>query len=344
MFHLITRFSLRTVSACGRQHPVTPQHIYTASSKSQLQNAFVVQHPLTSHSIKHTPPTSKSRARLRQCRLFAAASGESGSDAEVSPKPAEKKKKKRRLDEICQERHPEYSRNVLQSWISQGKVLVNGQPILKSGAQIGPSATIDIIAQQPKYVCRAGLKMEAALEHFQVDVRGVTAMDAGLSTGGFTDCLLQNGAIKVYGVDVGYGQVAEKVRTDTRVVVMERTNLRHLESLPEPVNFVSLDVSFISVLKVMPAVQRVMTQNGQLVILVKPQFEALREQVGRGGVVRDPAVHEEVIEKIRSGIMEYGFHCHGCIPSPIKGATSGNTEFLAYFTRDASQETVSQEE
>eukprot|EP00242_Pyramimonas_sp_CCMP2087_P010267 CAMPEP_0198213432 /NCGR_PEP_ID=MMETSP1445-20131203/28863_1 /TAXON_ID=36898 /ORGANISM="Pyramimonas sp., Strain CCMP2087" /LENGTH=321 /DNA_ID=CAMNT_0043888075 /DNA_START=392 /DNA_END=1357 /DNA_ORIENTATION=+ len=242
-------------------------------------------------------------------------------------------KKKRRLDEICSEQHPEYSRNVIQSWIAQGKVLVDGKVVTKSGAQVKPTSKILINAVQPKYVCRAGLKMEGALKHFNVAVEGRVALDAGLSTGGFTDCLLENGVERVYGVDVGWGQVAEKIRVHKRVVVMERTNLRHLQDLPEPVSLVTLDLSFISVLKVMPAVCRVLSLGGDVLVLIKPQFEAKKGQVGRGGVVRDPEVHTQVIEKVSSGMQLLGFEYHGFIKSPIVGQKSGNTEFLAHFTR-----------
>jgi len=234
---------------------------------------------------------------------------------------------------VCLELNPQYSRNVIQSWIQQGKVVVDGKVERKSGTQVKPTAKIIINAVQPKYVCRAGLKMEKALEHFGVAVEGRVALDAGLSTGGFTDCLLQNGAERVYGVDVGYGQVAEKIRVHERVVVMERTNLRHLQALPEPVSLATLDLSFISVLKVMPAVCRVLSLGGDVIVLIKPQFEAQKGQVGRGGVVRDPAVHKQVIEKVTRGMQLLGFASHGAITSPIKGAASGNTEFLAHFTR-----------
>ncbi|KAL3141823.1 hypothetical protein ABBQ32_004495 [Trebouxia sp. C0010 RCD-2024] len=180
--------------------------------------------------------------------------------------------------------------------------------------------------------------MEAALEHFDISVTGMTCLDAGLSTGGFTDCLLQQGAVKVYGVDVGFGQVAEKLRTDPRVVVIDRTNLRYLQlkDLPgdaAPVDLVSLDLSFISVLKVMPVVCELLRPGGVLIVLVKPQFEANRDQVAAGGVVRDPAVHQQVIGSVSSGIVALGFTSEGCIESPIRGATGGNTEFLAVFKK-----------
>ena len=241
---------------------------------------------------------------------------------------------KQRLDELTIERNPEFSRTVVQSWIAQGKVLVDGQPITKAGTKLKPSVKIKVIAENPKYVCRGGLKLEKALLEFDIAPEGKIVLDSGLSTGGFTDCLLQGGAVKVYGVDVGYGQVAEKIRVDPRVVVMERTNLRYLEPLPELVDLATLDLSFISVLKVLPAVAAATRPGGQLVVLIKPQFEANRNQIGAKGVVRDPKVHQEVIEKVIAGANEMGFEYVAHTVSPIKGAKEGNTEFLALFNRN----------
>ncbi|KGN44671.1 uncharacterized protein LOC101212823 [Cucumis sativus] len=241
-------------------------------------------------------------------------------------------KKKRRLDEVCVERYQQFSRTMIQSWILQGKVLVDGKVISKAGTPVADKAKVEIIAEVPKYVCRAGLKLEAAIEQLDVDVDGKVALDAGLSTGGFTDCLLQHGASFVYGVDVGYGQVADKIRRDERVCVMERTNLRYLAGLPQKVDIVTLDLSFISILLVMPAVINVMKETSTIVTLVKPQFECRRSQVGGGGIVRDPQVHQEVLEKIIKGVENFGFCSKGWIESPLKGA-EGNTEFLVCFDR-----------
>lgn len=243
------------------------------------------------------------------------------------------RKHKKRLDELCQERFPQYSRSMIQSWILQGKVLVDGQPIGKAGASILSKSDVKIIAEVPKYVCRAGYKLEAAIEHFRCDITGKVALDAGLSTGGFSDCLLQAGAAYVYGVDVGYGQVAEKIRIDERVHILERTNLRHLSSLPQLVDVATLDLSFISILLVMPAVRGLMKTHSTLITLIKPQFEARRSQVGGGGIVRDPAVHKEVLERVIAGVEDHGFICEGWIESPLKGA-DGNIEFLACFRRN----------
>lgn len=199
--------------------------------------------------------------------------------ASVTEEKGQLKKKKRRLDELCLERFQQYSRTFIQSWILQGKVFVDGKVVTKAGTQIPDKAVVEIMAEIPKYVCRGGHKLEAAIENLGVDVAGKVALDSGLSTGGFTDCLLQYGASFVYGVDVGYGQVADKIRRDERVSVIERTNLRYLSELPQKVDLVTLDLSFISILLVMPAVVNLMKEEATLVTLIKPQFEARRSQV-----------------------------------------------------------------
>ncbi|WCJ37268.1 bacterial hemolysin-related [Euphorbia peplus] len=249
-------------------------------------------------------------------------------------------KKKKRLDEICLERFQQYSRTYIQSWILQGKVFVDGKVVNKAGTPVSDKSVVVIKAEVPKYVCRAGYKLEAAIEQLGVDVAGKVALDSGLSTGGFTDCLLQHGASFVYGVDVGYGQVADKVRRDERVSVVERTNLRHLPGLPQKVDLVTLDLSFISILLVLPAVVNVMKEDATLVTLIKPQFEARRSQVGSGGIVRDPLIHQEVRDRIIKGVESFGFCSKGWIESPLKGA-EGNIEFLAYFTRTMEKTTES---
>ncbi|CAN8258175.1 unnamed protein product [Cochlearia groenlandica] len=250
----------------------------------------------------------------------------------ASATPSRGKNKKQRLDEACLERYKEYSRTLIQSWILQGKVLVDGKRVSKAGMPVSNGVSIKINAEVPKYVCRGGLKLEAAIEKLDVDVSEKVVLDSGLSTGGFTDCLLRYGASHVYGVDVGYGQVADKIRNDKRVTVIERTNVRYLPGLPQKVDVVTLDLSFISILKVMPAIMNVMKEDATLVTLVKPQFEARRSQVGKGGIVKDPEVHQEVLEKIINGVERYGFTSKGFIESPIKGA-EGNTEFLVCFNR-----------
>jgi 23S rRNA (cytidine1920-2'-O)/16S rRNA (cytidine1409-2'-O)-methyltransferase len=237
---------------------------------------------------------------------------------------------KKRLDQILCERLPQYSRRQLQSWIMQGRVMVDGVPVTKAGTSIAASSAITYDIQEPKYVSRAGFKLEAALEHFKIDVTGLVALDAGISTGGFTDCLLQNGAAKVYGVDVGYGQLSDKIRHDQRVIVKERVNLRTLIDVGETVDLITLDLSFISVLKVMDAVTQLLKPHAKLIILIKPQFEARKEEVGKKGIIKDPDLHQEIIARVTKGIQSYGFTLIGVIPSPIQGAM-GNQEFLAYF-------------
>lgn len=239
-------------------------------------------------------------------------------------------KRKNRLDLFIATQHPELSRAHIQSMIMQGLVTVDKKIVTKPGFQVADDAAVEINLVQEKFVSRAGHKLEAALEAFGIDVQGYSVLDAGLSTGGFADCLLQRGARIIYGVDVGYGQVHEKIRNDPRVVVMERTNLRYLEQLPELVDLVTLDLSFISLLKVIPAVSLLMKPDAKLVTLIKPQFEAERRDIGRGGIIKDPDVHKRVVDSVVSGIESLGFKCQGVIDSPILGST-GNKEFLAYF-------------
>jgi len=236
---------------------------------------------------------------------------------------------KKRLDVAIQELYPQYSRMHIQSWIMQGKVTVDGVIVTKAGPAVKDDAVCILNAQEPKYVSRAGFKLERALEHFSIDVHTLVALDAGLSTGGFTDCLLQNGIAKVYGIDVSYGQVQEKIRTDTRVVVMERTNVRHLAPLHEKVDLITLDLSFISVLKVIPSVCRWLSPGGEVVALIKPQFEAAREDVGSGGVIINPEVHQGVVERIKDFLPSVGLEHRGIIESPILGG-EGNKEFLLW--------------
>lgn len=241
---------------------------------------------------------------------------------------------KKRLDLLLHERYPHYSRQQLQSWIMQGNVTVAGAVVTKAGQSVAVDADIVLAVHEPKFVSRAGFKLEKALDHFAIDVHGLVALDAGLSTGGFTDCLLQRGIQKVYGVDVGYGQVHEKIRKDPRVIVLERTNIRDMTpaEIGQTVDIVTLDLSFISLLKVMDAVRALLNEGGKLVTLIKPQFEAGKAQVGKGGIVKDPQVHEAVIARVTDGIQACGFELVGVIESPITGA-DGNKEFLAYFIK-----------
>lgn len=241
------------------------------------------------------------------------------------------KKNKKRLDIIISEIHPEFSHNYIQSIIIQEKVLVDGNIVTKPGTIISQDLPIIINTDKPKYVSRAGLKLEKALDHFCIDVKDLVVLDAGISTGGFTDCLFQQGAKRVYGVDVGYGQVHEKLLSDKRLILMERTNLRYVQKLPELVDLITLDLSFISILKVISTVSKFLKQDGKIITLIKPQFEADRKDVGRGGIVRDEQVHKKVIEKVKSGMLEFGFKMIDVVESPILGGSKGNKEFLALF-------------
>jgi len=240
--------------------------------------------------------------------------------------------KKERLDCRLHKQLPHMSRQHIQAWIMRGAVRVDGRVVTKPGTMIGPDAVLQCDIEEPKFVSRAGFKLEKALDEFGINVTELVVLDAGISTGGFTDCLLQRGAAKVFGVDVGYGQVHEKVRGDPRVVLMERTNLRHLDpaQLGEQVDIVTLDLSFISLLKVLDVVARALKPGGQLVALIKPQFEAERHEIGRGGIVRDDAVRKKIVDRVVEAIEKQGFACQGVVPSPILGG-SGNQEFLAYF-------------
>jgi len=239
-------------------------------------------------------------------------------------------KEKKRLDALVLEQYPSLSRTHVQSLIMQGKVQVGGQVITKPGTVLPADTVLLVDASCPRFVSRAGFKLEAALKEFGIDVRDKVALDAGISTGGFTDCLIQSGIHKVYGIDVGYGQVHEKIRNDSRVVVMERTNLRHLDSLPERMDIATLDLSFISVTKVLSAVKKLLKPDALLIILIKPQFELQKHQIGKGGIVKDPAFHQLAIEKVKEAAEQEGFYFKGLIESPITG-TDGNNEFLALF-------------
>jgi 23S rRNA (cytidine1920-2'-O)/16S rRNA (cytidine1409-2'-O)-methyltransferase len=236
---------------------------------------------------------------------------------------------KQRVDLVLVERELVDSRQQAQRLIMAGKVTVDGRMVDKPGTRISQEADITLQAAQP-YVSRGGLKLEAALDRFAVEVSGVIAADVGASTGGFTDCLLQRGASKVYAIDVGYGQLAWRLRNDSRVVVMERVNVRYLEGLPEPVDLATVDVSFISLELVLPAIIGFLKPHGAIVALIKPQFEAGRRQVGKGGVVKDPAVHRAVLRKILLWADEHGLTVPDLMASPLKGS-AGNVEFLAHL-------------
>jgi len=208
------------------------------------------------------------------------------------------------------------------------QVLVDGKVVDKPGTRVPTTATI-AIKEKLAYVSRGGLKLEAALRAFEVDVHGLVAADVGASTGGFTDCLLQHGAARVYAIDVGYGQLAWRLRQDPRVVTMERVNVRYLRELPELVDLATVDVSFISLKLVLPAVMQLLKPNGSIIALIKPQFEAGRKQVGKGGVVKDHAVHRAVLYDVLGWALSNSLQVNGLVVSPLRGP-AGNVEFLAH--------------
>jgi 23S rRNA (cytidine1920-2'-O)/16S rRNA (cytidine1409-2'-O)-methyltransferase len=210
-----------------------------------------------------------------------------------------------------------------------GSVTVDGLVVDKAGTRVPTTASIEI-ATGAAYASRGGLKLEAALDAFDIDVHGWIAVDVGASTGGFTDCLLQRGAARVYAIDVGYGQLAWRLRQDPRVVVMERVNARYLKGLPEPVDLAVIDVSFISLTMIVPPLLPLLNPEGQIVALIKPQFEAGRKLVGKGGVVRDPSVHRAVLESVLGWATAHGLSAVGCMPSPVRGP-AGNVEFFAHL-------------
>ncbi len=207
-----------------------------------------------------------------------------------------------------------------------GDVRVNGTPVQKAGMMVNESSEI-ILVDSPVFVGRGGLKLDHALDRFGIDVTGKVAADIGASTGGFTDCLLKRGTERVYAIDVGYGQLDYRLRKDNRVVVMERVNARYPIELPEKVDIIVIDVSFISLEKILPPVSNMLNDRGDIIVLVKPQFEAKRGEVAKGGVIRNPAVHSKVLARFIAWLISNGFRLKGLITSPVKGA-SGNKEFL----------------
>ena len=246
---------------------------------------------------------------------------------------------KKRLDVLLTERGLQESRQRAQAVIMSGEVFVNGQRVDKPGTAVAEDARIEIRGGTLPYVSRGGLKLEKAMATFPIDLHGAVCADIGASTGGFTDCMLQNGAEKVYAVDVGYGQLAWKLRSDSRVVCLERTNARYLthEQVPDELDFASVDVSFISLKLILPPLNGLLKDGGHAACLVKPQFEAGREKVGKKGVVRDPDVHLEVLEHFLDHAKESGFTVLGLTYSPIRGP-EGNIEYLGYLEKGPWQE------
>lgn len=237
--------------------------------------------------------------------------------------------KKKRLDQLLVEKKTVRSRSHARSLIMSGRVLVDNQPVDKAGTLVREDALISVKNSDLRYVSRGGFKLEGAIKDFNLDVMDQTCLDVGASTGGFTDCLLQNGAKKVFAVDVGYGQLAWKLRTDPRVVTIERTNIRYMkpDALPESVDLVTIDVSFISLKKTVPQVVQFMKKQASIVALIKPQFEVGKGYVGKGGVVRDPLLHSKVIRELTDFFHQKGFACESVVPSPLRGP-KGNKEFF----------------
>ena len=250
-----------------------------------------------------------------------------------------------RLDQYVFEQGYAPSKSRAQALIMSGIVFVNNQKADKAGTMIKETDVVEVRGKDLKYVSRGGLKLEKAINEYGLELTDKICMDIGASTGGFTDCMLQNGAQKVYAVDVGYGQLAWKLRSDERVVNMEKTNIRNVtaEMLDEKINFFSVDVSFISLKHIFPVAYAISTDDVIGACLVKPQFEAGREKVGKKGVVRDSEVHKEVIENVIGYANEFGFYVHNLTFSPIKGP-EGNIEFLIIISKDGDKPVVTQED
>lgn len=241
---------------------------------------------------------------------------------------------KERLDVLLVSRGLAESREKAKAIIMSGNVYVDGQKEDKAGTSFNDKVNIEVRGNTLKYVSRGGLKLEKAMVNFDVTLEGKICMDVGSSTGGFTDCMLQNGAVRVYAVDVGHGQLAWKLRNDERVVCMEKTNIRYVtpDDIPDKIQFSSIDVSFISLTKVLGPVKELLSDDGQIVCLIKPQFEAGREKVGKHGVVRDKAVHLEVINKVIEYAVSIGFEVLNLEFSPVKGP-EGNIEYLLHLQK-----------
>lgn len=246
---------------------------------------------------------------------------------------------KDRLDVILVEKGFFQSREKAKSAIMAGIVYVDGQRIDKAGTAVSDTSEFFVKEDICPYVSRGGLKLEKALKEFVFQLEGAVCADIGASTGGFTDCMLQKGAVKVFAIDVGYGQLDWKLRNDERVVNMEKTNIRHLdlETVDKDIDFISIDVSFISLKLVLPVASKMLSQDGSIVCLVKPQFEAGREQVGKKGIVRDINVHKEVIRKVIGYARDNGLYPHGLTFSPVTGA-KGNIEYLLHLKKECSED------
>jgi len=242
---------------------------------------------------------------------------------------------KQRLDSLLVAGGLAGNKNKARAMIMAGEVKVSGRAITKPGTLVDEDAGLEVM-EKPPYVSRGGLKLAHALDEFRLNVAGLTALDAGASTGGFTDCLLQRGVTRVYAVDAGYGQLDHRLRLDPRVAVMERTNAHYPFSLPEKVNMATLDLSFISVTSVIPNVLDHLAPPGYIIVLLKPQFEAERKEVGKGGIVKDPQVHARVLGRFIAWAVDHGLRLRGLVASPVPGA-EGNREFLLLLTPGKSE-------
>ncbi|HDH06407.1 MAG TPA: TlyA family RNA methyltransferase [Nitrospirae bacterium] len=245
----------------------------------------------------------------------------------------EKTAKKVRLDKLLFEKAIVESREKARAIILEGNVLVNGMVVDKAGALVKSDATLAVKSKMP-YVSRGGLKLEHAIKYLDIEIKGKTAMDVGASTGGFTDCLLQHGAKKIYAIDVGYGQFSWILRNDDKIVLLEKTNIRHLDHdlVFDEIDIATIDVSFISLLKVLPKVSEFLNPSGTIVALIKPQFEAGRKDVGKGGVIRSEKKRLEIVEMIKNESEEIGFNVIGITKSPLKGP-KGNVEYFIYLEK-----------
>jgi len=240
---------------------------------------------------------------------------------------------RKRLDLVIQEQRPDLSRSLIQSWIKQGMVMIAGKVITKPGLLVSSDVEFTLQLHAPEFVSRSGAKLAQALQEFAIDVTGLTALDIGLSTGGFTDCLLQNGIAKVFGVDVGTGQVHPKISGDDRVVVMEQTDIRNCIGKLPKVDIITVDVSFISVTKFLHVIEHVMQPSGMVIILVKPQFEGTQKDLARGGIVKNAVLRKQILQNVVAALLHAGFDLQGCVESITIGG-DGNIEYLAYFKKN----------
>ncbi len=238
---------------------------------------------------------------------------------------------RKRIDSLLVTRGLAESRAKAQALIMAGEVSVGGEPVTKAGTLVDEAADITVLAPPP-FVSRGGIKLEHALEQFKLDISGKVAADIGASTGGFTDCLLKRGVQRVYAIDVGYGQLDYRLRQDKRVVVMERINARNPIPLPEKIDIITIDLSFISVTKVIPSVAELLKDDGFMVVLIKPQFEGKREDVGKGGIIKDPFLHAKILGRFITWAVGRGYRLKGLVESPILGA-EGNREFFVLLKK-----------